>query len=194
MSPKPARNLINLTGNVPGLAGHYQWEKEVLIDYIASRFLIICEDVEEDAAEAGICDESEYIEMLKIAAALRKHPNAGMSAKIELDNTFGDLRDFVEWSKEELANYLLHQIVKCELTAVFESRMGQHQAAEEISNLAHVIYLQENEDGFRKASSVSDSLRALRDARRVKQAPVTELRSGPVKPAAAKPARTRAAA
>ena len=72
MNPKPVRKLINLNGHAPGLAGRYQWEKEVLIDYIASRFLIIWEDVEEDAEAAGICSKSDYLEMLQISAALRR--------------------------------------------------------------------------------------------------------------------------
>ena len=166
MNPKPVRKLINLNGHAPGLAGRYQWEKEVLIDYIASRFLIIWEDVEEDAEAAGICSKSDYLEMLQISAALRRHPNAGMTAKIDLGHTFGDLRDFVEWSKEELADYLIHQIVQCELVSVFESRQGQYKAAEEISELASAIYYEENEDGFRQACLKAKASKDFRDARR----------------------------
>lgn len=188
MSPKPARQLINISACSNGLAGHYQWEKEVLVDYIASRFLLIIEDVEEDAEAFGISHKSDYTEMLQISAALRKHPNSGMSAKIELGGTFGDLRDFVEWSKEELADYLIHQIIRCDLGAVFESRMGQWKAAEEIVGLAVMIYLQQNEDGYRKAESDARDQRAFRDARRAEQA----ARSVPA-PQAPSPARVKAA-
>lgn len=190
MNPKPARQLINLNGYTIGLAGHYAWEKEVLVDYIAHRFLTILEDVQEDAKAHGIVPESEYLEMLKIAAALRKHPGSGMATKIELGGAFHDLRDFVEWSKEELSDYLIHQIVRCDLGAVFETRMGQHQAASEICELAAAIYLQAGEDGFRKAEAERLSLRNSRDARRNEHA----ARVAPEIAPTIKPVRPRAAA
>lgn len=105
MNPKPASQLINLNGHTTGLAGHYAWEMEILVDYIAARFLIILEDVEEDAKAHGIVPESDYFEMLKIAAVLRKHPFAGMATKITLGGAFNDLRDFVEWPKEQLQHF-----------------------------------------------------------------------------------------
>jgi hypothetical protein len=81
MSPKPARQLINLEGHASGLAGHYRWEKEVLIDYIATRLGFMREDITDDAKFDGIVAEGHYLEMLAIAKALRKHPGAGMGPR-----------------------------------------------------------------------------------------------------------------
>ena len=170
MSPKTVQKLISLDGHAHGIAGYYHWEKEVIIDYIASRFAILREDIEEDAKKFGVCHESNYLEMVEIAAALRRHPSAGMAAKISLTKTFFDLRDFVEWTKEELADYLIHQIVKCDLGSVFSSKQGQHQIAYEISELAFAVYFQQDGDACASANEEAARFRKARDAEHEAQA------------------------
>jgi hypothetical protein len=166
MSPKPIKRLISLAHCGLGLAGHYRWEKEVLIDYIATRFGFLSQDIEEDAKFDGICDESHYLEMVSIAKALRKYPGTGMGTKIELTGTFYDLRDFVEWSKEELGDYLIHQIVRCDLSTVFGSDQVNEKAGNEIVDLAYAIYAEENIDGCTDAEKAARFWRSTRDAKR----------------------------
>lgn len=197
MSPKTTQKLINLDGHAEGIAGHYHWEKEVLIDYIASRFAILREDIEEDAKKFGVSHETSYLEMIEIAAALRLHPSAGMAAKISLTKTFFDLRDFVEWTKEELADYLIHQIVKCDLGSVFSSMQGQHRTAAEISGLAFAIYFQQNEDACVKAEEEAVRCRNFRAAEqeahaRAAHAAVVASSPSQLSPAPAKPRKSTA--
>jgi hypothetical protein len=166
MSPKPVKRLISLLNCGLGLAGHYQWEKEILIDYVSSKFTLIEEDISEDAKFDGVSHESHYHELCKIAKALRKHAGAGLHAKIELTGVFYDLRDFVEWDKEELADYLVHQIVALDLPAVFENNQGNKRMADEISTIAFAIYAEQSFDGCSDAEKDAREMKKYRNLRR----------------------------
>jgi hypothetical protein len=72
----------------------------------------------------------------------------------------------VEWSKEELADYLVHQIVRCRLVSVFESNSGMRHFAEEVSGLAFAIYHHGNHDGAEDADAEAMFTQRLRDQRR----------------------------
>ncbi len=178
MSPKPVKKLVSLRHLGMGLAGHYRWEKEVLVDYIATRLGYLSETIT-DAAKSGLRSEDHYMEMLAIAKALRKHPSAGMGSKVELAGVFNDLRDFVEWTKEELADYLVHQIVECDLTSLFNPEERSKHYAEEIYSLAIAIYQAQDLDGCDEADAAAERFRAVQ-AMRQAHAPST--------PAAAQPA------
>ena len=169
MSPKPAKRLISLKHCGLGLAGHYQWEKEILIDYIATRIGLVEEDIIEGAEIDGITHESHYAELCKIAKALRKHAGAGLHAKIALSGVFADIRDFVEWDNEELADYLVHQIVEIDLPAALESDQGNKRFADEISMIAYAIYTEESFDGCQDAEKESRECRKLRDYQRAQE-------------------------
>jgi len=147
MSPKPATRPISLEGHSLGIAGHYLWEKEVLCDYLATRLGHIEEAILEDAKFDGITHEDHYRELCQIAKALRKSPGTGLHSKIELAGVFYDIRDFVQWDKEELADYMVHQIVALDLRAVFENNQGDKRIADDISSIAFAVYMAKPGDG-----------------------------------------------
>jgi hypothetical protein len=170
MNPKQTQHLISLKHHTHGLASHYQWEKEILVDYIARRIGDFEEDILEDAKYDGITHEDHYRELCLIAKALRKHAAAGLQAKIQLEGVFFDLRDFVEWGKEELADYLIHQIVLLDLSSVFENNQGNKRGVDEISSLAFAVYFEQSHDGCSDAEIEARELKKLRDYHREQDA------------------------
>ena len=119
MSPKPTAHLIQLRCNY-GIAGHFLWEKEVLCDYVADRIGNIQETIFENSETLGITGPHHYLELCNIANVLRKNVSTGLHSKIDLSSVFGDIRSFVQWDKEEVVNYLIHQVVALDLPCVFE--------------------------------------------------------------------------
>src|SRR5690349_1804020 len=138
MSPKPAKRLISLVGSTANnLASHYLWEKEVLIDYIATRIRLIEEPLLEAVKDRGMTNEVHYVELTKLARALIKQSSAGLNAKIDLAGVFGDIRDFVAWDKQEVADYLVRRVIELQLSAVMIRDGKLDHTSEEIHELAY---------------------------------------------------------
>lgn len=170
MSPKPTTRLISLEHAGLGLAGHYLWEKEVLCDYIAVRIGYLSVDILEECEANGITHPNSYKELLKIAKALRKHPSAGLHSKIDLKDTFHDIRDFVQWDKEELADYMVHRIIALGLGSLFENEPMHRSFAMEIQSLAFAVYSEKPGDGLQDAEEEAAQGRKMRDYYRARVA------------------------
>jgi hypothetical protein len=167
MSPKPDNKLISLKTCAPSLATHYPWEKETLVDYIAESIGHLDHLILEGAkAGRGITHPDHYREICAIASALRSQRSAGMDAKIELKERFCDIRDFVVWTKEELADYLIHQIIATNLESTLKERQ---QKIDEVHSIAFAIYEHQDIEGYRRATEEAEILESLKKS----QTPVT---------------------
>ena len=161
MSPKPVQHLIELAGCGLGFAERFQWEKEILVDYLAQRIWEMAEVIE-DEAELHYKDvRHSYSELCKIARALRDRPNTGLHAKIHLRDAFGDLRDYVAWDKEELADTMIFQIVGLDLFTVLKSSVSARQA-EEVNSIAFAMLMHKGLEVAEMAEKDAESFRRYR--------------------------------
>lgn len=162
MTPKPVRKLISLKTHAQGLAAHFQWEKETLCDYLAKRIGYIEGIINDYAEEHGLVDASSYHELAAIAGALRRHHAAGLTAKVDLGNAFGDLRDFVEWDKEELCDYLVYGLVECDITSLFASDRANAPIGHEIVEIACAVLEHTDPEKLSQAFRSMERLQGLK--------------------------------
>ena len=164
MSPKIAQPLIRLSAIGQGLVHHYLWEKEVLIDYLASCIYRVREPLLEYAKESGISVLRDYEEFCEIATAIQRRPAVGLNEKIQFDEVFDDLRDFVAWDKEELGDYLLHQFVALGVAQLMEYSHCK-RFADELSDMVNDVMASQDDGSGEKADQAYRLNRNMTQAR-----------------------------